>query len=252
MAATRVDRLAFLGRTFLLGLESVFSGSSGRRRLVWGRIRDEALLCFRNSLFFSAMLGLMAGFLWTIVWFGVLANIGGSDTLVRLALMVQLNEVSPFLIAMVVTTAYTGPSATRIARIRRSGGFETLRLMGIPPTHLLVWPRFLGQLIAFPALLLFHCAFTVMGVGLGARLFASYPLADFMSVLVSGVEAYSLFRMAVQSVLMSCVLSFFSLHNPYRAQEGQDVEIPDLVRRGTLEGLFWASLSGILVSVLYA
>jgi ABC-type transporter Mla maintaining outer membrane lipid asymmetry permease subunit MlaE len=194
----------------------------------------------------------MAGYLWAVVWFGALNNLGGTDYLVRLTLTVQLNEVSPFLIAMVVTTAYTGPAATRIARIRLSGGFETLMAMGVPPAHLLIWPRFLGQLLAYPFLLVFHCAFTVMGVGLGARIFASYPLEDFMNVLVSGVKAYSFFRMAVQSVLMSCALSFFSLHCPYNASAGAEVEVPDLVRRGNLEGLFWASLAGILVSVLYA
>ncbi|MDR1080502.1 MAG: ABC transporter permease [Deltaproteobacteria bacterium] len=248
----RVERWAFLGRTFLLGAESVIRSPRSRRRFIWSRIVDEAWLCLRNSVFFASVLGIMAGFLWAVVWYGALKNIGGSDNLVKLALTVQLNEVSPFLIAMVVTTAYTGPSATRLARIRISGGFETLMLMGIPPAHLLIWPRFLGQLFAFPLLLLFHCAFTVMGVGLGARVFASFPLQDFMTVLVSGIEGYSFFRMAVQSVLMSCALSFYALHMPYTSRRGQEVEVPDLVRSGNLEGLFWASLAGILVSVLYA
>jgi ABC-type transporter Mla maintaining outer membrane lipid asymmetry permease subunit MlaE len=248
----RVERWAFLGRTFLLGAESVIRSPRNRRRFVWSRILDEFLLCFRNSGLFASGLGVMAGFLWTVIWFGALKNIGGTDNLVKLALTVQLNEVSPFLTAMVVTTAYTGPSATRLARIRISGGFETLMLMGVPPAHLLIWPHFLGQLAAFPLTLLFHCAFTVIGVGVGARVFASYPLQDFMNVLVSGLEAYSFFRMAVQSVLMSCALSFFALHMPYTSQRGQEVEVPDLVRSGNLEGLFWASLAGILVSVLYA
>jgi ABC-type transporter Mla maintaining outer membrane lipid asymmetry permease subunit MlaE len=249
----RVDRWAFLGRTFILGIESVaFRAHRTRRRFIWSRILGEARLCLTNSAFFASVLGIMAGFLWTVIWFGVLKNIGGTDTLVKLAMTVQLSEVSPFLTAMVVTTAYTGPSATRLARIRLSGGLETLMLMGIPPAHILIWPRFLGQLIAFPCLLVFHCAFTVMGVGLGSRVFASYPLQDFMNVLVSGIEAYSFFRMAIQSVLMSCCLSFFAMHMPYNAHAVEGVEVPDLVRSGSLQGLFWASLAGIMVSVLYA
>jgi phospholipid/cholesterol/gamma-HCH transport system permease protein len=251
-AAGHAERWGFLGRTFLLGLEGTLAGHMNRRRLIWARITGEALQCFRASLFLASGLGLMAGFLWAIVWYGILSNIGGTETLVSLALRIQLNEVSPFLTAFVVTASYAGPSATRLARFRFSGCLDTLRLMGIPPSHLLAWPPFLGQLAAFPVLILFHCCFTVMGVWLGARAFASFPFTDFLGLLVSGVKAYSLFRMAVQSVLMSCALSFFSLQQPYRAPDGPGVEIPDLVRRGTIEGFFWASLSGILVSVLYA
>jgi ABC-type transporter Mla maintaining outer membrane lipid asymmetry permease subunit MlaE len=250
-AGRRVDRWGFLGRTFILGAQSL-SGPRNRRLLVWARCRDEALLCFRNALFLSSATGLMAGFMWAVVWFGALDNLGGTETLVRLALTVQLNEVSPFLVASVVLTSYTSPAAARIARVRVSGALDTLRLMGVPPAHLLIWPRFLGQLAAFPSLLVVHCAYTVMGVALGARILASYPLADFLDALVSGARAYSFFRMAVQSVLMSCALSFFALHYPYRGPAGPESEIPDLVRRGNLEAIFWACVSGILVSVLYA
>lgn len=251
-AAGRADRLAFLGRTFLLGLESSLSGPLGRRRLVWSMLLEQAVLCFRNSALLASVMGLTAGFLWTVVWYGVLSNLGGTETLVSLALRIELAEVSPFLVAMVVTAAYTGPSASRLARIRTSGGFEILRLMGIPPAHLLAWPRFLGQLAAFPVLILFHCAFTIMGVCLGTRFFAAFPVSDFLALLVSGVKAYSLFRLTVQSILMSFVMSYCALHYPYRAVEGPGVEVPDRVWRGALKGLIWASLCGLLVSVLYA
>jgi ABC-type transporter Mla maintaining outer membrane lipid asymmetry permease subunit MlaE len=211
---------------------------------------EEAALCLRSALFLASFMGLAAGFMWATVWYGALDKMGGSDTLVAMAMRVELNEISPFLVAMVVMTAYASPSATRLARIRFAGGFDTLRLMGVPPAHLLVWPRFLGQLFAFPILLVFHCAFTVMGVG--CRAFASLPVNDFLNYVVSGTTVYNVFRMAVQSVLMSSALSFFSLHYPYRVPLGRGVEIPELVRRGSLEGFFWASLSGLLVSVLYA
>jgi ABC-type transporter Mla maintaining outer membrane lipid asymmetry permease subunit MlaE len=181
-----------------------------------------------------------------------LDNIGGTKTLVEMALKIQLNEVSPFLVAVVLLASYTGASATRLARIKINGGFDTLRLMGVPPAHFLAWPRFLGPMAAFPFLILFHCAFTVLGVLLGTRFFTSYPVSDFMGHLVSSLRAYSLFRMAIQSVLMSCAMSFFAIRYPYRAPTGNEVEIPDLVRKGSIEGFFWASLSGVLVSVLYA
>jgi phospholipid/cholesterol/gamma-HCH transport system permease protein len=130
--------------------------------------------------------------------------------------------------------------------------FETLRLMGVPPVHVLAWPRVVGPAITFPLMLIFLNCFTLAGNYFGAWLFIDLRYLDFVSVFYQEIKVVNLLKLLLQSIIMCLAMSFFSLYNAWESGDNNLSNTPKATRTGMMEAFFYASLFGILVTILYA
>jgi phospholipid/cholesterol/gamma-HCH transport system permease protein len=196
--------------------------------------------------------GLLLGFLWSLIWFKLLANLGGSSTLINLLTTIQIQVVSPFFLSLITIVTYMGPMTMDLALRKSSREFETLFLMGVPPAHALAWPRIAGPLISFPISLFFFNLATAAGAYLGAYVFVSHPLANFYLSLYQELKKLNVTLLLFQSFLMPLVMSFFSLFNAWESSDGDITGTPGIVRRAMIESFFFSNLTGVLLIVVYA
>jgi phospholipid/cholesterol/gamma-HCH transport system permease protein len=246
----RLSQAAFAGRLFILGL-SVTGNHLSRRRLLRKLTLLQGFLIIRSTFLLLAFFGLMMGILWSTIWFGILSNIGGASTLISLLVTIHAQEIAPILTTMVYTLCYGGPMTLQVTLMKTSGQFLTLQLLGIPPEHILAWPRIIGTTLTFPLLLLIFIFFSLVGVYMGISQAINMSLFDFLSDLTLSVKVFKIFKLAIKCLLISLSLSFFCLYNAWQISDDHPGRAPWITRRAMAESFFFSTLAGVLVTVLY-
>jgi phospholipid/cholesterol/gamma-HCH transport system permease protein len=249
--ARRSDQAAFLGRLFLSGAYGL-GGDAARRRLMRGLILSQVWEIFSGSFFLLGIFGFMMGILWTVIWFGVFDNLAGAETLASLLIQVHLLEICPILTTLAVTIAYGGSMTLQLCQMKSAGDFETLLSMGIPPEHVLAWPRLLAMILSFPGLLLIMGVSSCLGAYWGIYKAIDLPLMEFISSLYLSVEGIEVLMLGAKSLLIGVSLGFFQIYNAWLMPEGQGQgEAPAMVRRGMKEAFVYSAMASVLVTVLY-
>ncbi|MDR2406311.1 MAG: ABC transporter permease [Deltaproteobacteria bacterium] len=249
--ARRLNQAAWIGRVLGLAFRDLKSAGN-RRRLIWQLVLQQIARSFGTSIWPVSFLGFATGLLWAIIWFNLLQNIGGVDSFISVLVLVQFQEISPFITFMVALATYMGPMILELILMKSTGQFDSLVTMGIPPAHLLAWPRVVGPVLAFPLLLTVTNFAVVVGALSGAYLMVEYPVTDFIYELYQKVKVFKVFKLLLQSVLMAFTMCFFCLYSAWQYDARDLSEAPQALRRGIIEASVFSALVGILVTVFYA
>ncbi|MDR2349575.1 MAG: ABC transporter permease [Deltaproteobacteria bacterium] len=247
----RGEQISFMGRIFLMFFR-LGGGRAHRGKLMFSLVMRELSVSFWKTFPLTLGTGLLMGFLWALVWYQTLSNLGGSQTLINLLRTVQIQTISPFFLALIATVAYTGPMTAELTLFKSSREFETLVLMGIPPDRFLVWPRMTGPFFGFLLSLALFNVFTVFGAYAGAWFFVSYPATDFFLTFGQEIRELSFENLFLQCLLMVPAMSFFSLFNAWEAREGDSARVSAITRKAMIESFFFATIAGILITLLHA
>ncbi|MDR1110930.1 MAG: ABC transporter permease [Deltaproteobacteria bacterium] len=211
----------------------------------------QVLEIFWRSFLLLSIFGLMMGVLWTVIWFGVLENVPGPTMLSGLLITVHLQEITPILATMALIMTYGGPMALEVSLSKCSGEFRPLVLMGIPPEHVLAFPRIIALILAFPGLMLIINLASMLGAFWGITQAIDLPLVEYASDLFLAMEPYMMFMLLVKILLISSALGFFCLYNAFQIPVGAFRRLTGLTRRAMTEAFFYATLAGVLVTVFY-
>jgi ABC-type transporter Mla maintaining outer membrane lipid asymmetry permease subunit MlaE len=247
----RGDQLAFWGRLYIVALRGL-GGGAVQRRIIRKLTLLQTLEIFRRTFLPLALFGFMMGVLWTILWFGVLANAPGSSMLASLLITVHLQEVTPILTTMCLIMAYCGPTIADLAVKKSSGEFDTLILMGIAPEHVLAWPRMLALNLTYPCLMLVMNLTSVAGAYWGIARAIDLPAVEFAADLYLAIDPYNMLMLCVKFLVISASIGFCCLYSSFQAPLGGYSACPYLIRRGMLEAFFYSTILEVMVTVLYA
>jgi ABC-type transporter Mla maintaining outer membrane lipid asymmetry permease subunit MlaE len=242
--------MAFGGRLILMGL----SGSDrqrGRRKFMRWLFLKEVWLIMKTTGLLLILTGLMAGILWDTIWFGVLDNIAGAESLISLVFSIQLQEVTPILASAVVTMGHGVPMTVDLALRKSQGEFTTLMSLGIPPEHFWAWPRLLGGLVGFPLLYLLMALATMAGLYLGIWRSIQLPIGDFLVSAQTSLVNFNFLKLAAKFLMVGFCLNFFCLYHSWRIQEGNLRAIPRMARWAMAETFLYCTLCVVLITVLY-
>jgi phospholipid/cholesterol/gamma-HCH transport system permease protein len=136
--------------------------------------------------------------------------------------------------------------------MKTTGQFDSLITMGIPPAHILAWPRVVGPVLAFPMLLFVLNFCVVVGALIGAYIMVEYPITDFFYELYLKVKVFKLFKLLLQGGLMAFTMFFFCLYSAWQYDATDLSKAPQALRQGIIEASVFSALVGILVTVFYA
>ncbi|MDR2200077.1 MAG: ABC transporter permease [Deltaproteobacteria bacterium] len=247
----RLNQTAWIGRVLILAFRDL-RGNANRRRLVWSQILLQIARTFQTAIYPVILLGFLTGVLWTVIWYALLRNIGGVESFVSVLVTVQFQEVSPFLTFMVALAAYMGPMILEIILMKTNGQFDNLIMMGIPPAHVVAWPRVIGPVLAFPLLLVVTNVCVLTGALIGSWFAVRAPVTDFVYEIYLKIKVFKLFKLLLQGVLMAFTMGFFSLYSAW-TYDSRDLSLaPRALRRGIIEAAVVSALVGVLVTVFYA
>jgi ABC-type transporter Mla maintaining outer membrane lipid asymmetry permease subunit MlaE len=138
-----------------------------------------------------------------------------------------------------------------LALMKSSGEFDSLQLMGIPPEHILAWPRLLGLVLAFPGILLLMTLTTFLGAYWGIVRAIDLPLVEFVADIALSVKPFMFIVLAIKSLLISIFIGFFCLYQAWQTPEGDMHQAPTMSRRAMSEAFVYGTLAEVLITVLY-
>jgi ABC-type transporter Mla maintaining outer membrane lipid asymmetry permease subunit MlaE len=242
--------VAFAGRLIIIGLVGS-ARQRGRSELTRHLFFREIYLLFLTTGGLMALMGLLAGFLWDAIWFGVLNNIAGADNLVSLTFSVQLQEISPILASTVVCVGHGVPMTVDLALRKSQGEFSTLEALGIPPEHFLACPRLFAGLAFFPILMLILAVFNLIGLYLGVRQFIGLSLVDFLASVKTSLVEFKFLKLGAKCLMAGFLLNFFCVYRSFGAKEGDLKAIPKLARWALAETFAYTAICVVLVAALY-
>jgi ABC-type transporter Mla maintaining outer membrane lipid asymmetry permease subunit MlaE len=246
----RIDQYALAGRLLLVFFRGCLAHPA-QRRLIRRLMLAQVLEIFFRSFLLLSIFGLMMGYLWTVIWFGVLDNVPGSTLLSSLLISVHLQEITPILTTMVVIMSYGGPMAMELSLMNCSGDFKTMTLMGIPPEHALAWPRITALILAFPGLMLIINLASFLGAFWGITQAIDLPVVEYVSDLFLALEPYKIVMLLVKIFLTSSILGFYCLYNAFQIGPGAYLRLASTTRKAMTEAFFYSTLAGVLVTIFY-
>ena len=239
------DQAGFAGRIILL------TWHGGRLHLLLRLTLEEMYKLVRGSLSLLLLVGFMLGFLWSMLWFGTLSNIGGLENIASFLVSVHVIQIAPIMTTVIAILRYGAPVTWELAVMKSSRQLETLTRLGIPPEHYLAAPRIIGALLAMPGLLAVFTVASFAGAYYLAWRFGGQPVLDFVFSLSNQTTARHFAIMGFKSVAIALSVSFFCVFN------GFSIEIDGLnrgaaiIRRSMGESFFYSILISVLVSIFY-
>ncbi len=244
----RFDRqLDFAGRVLLLAWE----GRRARALVLTHLTLEEIFKLARSSLTLIILVGFMLGYLWSMLWFGTLSNIGGLENISLFLVSIHTIQIAPIMTTVIVLLRYGAPTTWELAVMKSGGQFQTLARMGIAPEHYLAVPRVLGSLLSVPILQLIFVLASLAGAYYMAWRYANQTLLDFAIRLSDQTEAKHFIIMGCKSVAIALSISFFCVYNGFAAEINSLARGSATIRRAMGEAFFYSILTSVLVSVFY-
>lgn len=241
------DQVGFGGRIIRL----TWQGHLNRRGLLIRLTLEEVYKLVRGTVPLLLLVGFMLGFLWSLLWFGTLSNIGGIENISIFLISIHTIQISPIMVTVIVILRYGAPTTWELAVMKSGRQFETLALMGIPPEHFLAAPRILGAAAAMPALMSLFSLASFAGAYYLAWRLNGQTLLDFVFNLSHHSRGFHFATMGFKSLVISMAISFFCVYNGFKMRVGGLNRGELIIRRAMGEAFFYSILMSILVSVFY-
>lgn len=242
-----VDQAGFAGRVLL----SSWRGHANRRGLLLRLTLEEVFKLARGTLSLLALVGFMLGFLWSLLWFGTLSNIGGVENISTFLISIHTIQITPIMTTVIVILRYGAPTTWELGVMKSGRQFDTLIRMGIPPEHFLAAPRIAGSFLAMPVLLAVFSLASFSGAYYLAWRLSGQTLLDFVFTLSNQTVARDFVIMGFKSVAISLSVSFFCVFNAFTIEVDGLSQGTAIIRRAMGEAFFYSILTSVLVSVVY-
>lgn len=241
------DQVGFAGRVVSLA----WQGHAGRGPLMARLTLYEIYKLARNSFLLVVLVGFMLGYLWSMLWFGTLSNIGGIENISIFLVSIHVIQIAPIMTTVIAILRYGAPTTWELTVMKSSRQFATLARMGIPPEHYLAVPRIVGSFLAMPALLAVFVLASFAGAYYLAWRYASQTLLDFAFSLSAQTMSKHFVIMGFKSAAISLSVSFFCVYNGFAAEVNSLGRGTVTIRRAMGESFFYSMLTSVLVSVFY-
>lgn len=242
-----VDQAGFAGRV----AATAWRGHANHRGLLLRLTLTEIFKLVRGTLPLLILVGFMLGFLWSLLWFGTLSNIGGVENISTFLVSIHSIQIAPIMTTVIVILCYGAPTTWELGVMKSSRQFDTLTLMGIPPEHFLAAPRIAGSFMALPVLLTIFSLASFFGAYYLAWRLSGQTMLDFVFAISNQTGARHFVIIGFKSVAISLSVSFFCVYNAFTIEVNGLNQGAAVIRRAMGESFFYSVLTSVLVSIIY-
>ena len=159
IGSNTLDRLAALGRAFVMLLRTVFNprGPGATLNLLWPEIYSAGVL----SLVIIAVSGLFIGMVLALQGYSILVDFGSEQALGQLVSLTLLRELGPVVTALLFAGRAGSAMTAEIGLMKATEQLSSLDMLGVDPVQRVVAPRFWAGVISMPILAI---VFTTLGI----------------------------------------------------------------------------------------
>jgi len=241
-----IDFLAFVGKTFVILLRSVFSPA---------RIRWQALFANLYSAGFMALpiVGLLAFLTGVVLAYqgGTQLSVYGANIfIVDLVGITLLRELAPLLTAIIVAGRSGSAYTAQIGTMRVTEEIDALRTLGIAPMELLVLPKLLALIILMPLLSAFADIVGIFGSMLVAKLSFGVSMTDFLARFPEAVSLTNYLIGIGKAPVFAAIIALVGCYQGFQVTGGAD-SVGRQVTVSVVQAIFLVIVVDALFSILF-
>lgn len=181
-----------------------------------------------------------------------LQTYGANSFIAYLSGMAIFREFAPLMTAIIVAGRTSSAFTAQIGSMKLNEEVDALLTMGLSPTELLVLPKVLGLLIAFPLLIFWSDVFSVLGAMLMANNMLGITFIDFAQRLRDSVGLSQLNLGLYKAPAFALLIALVGCFQGFRVEAGTEKNIGSQTTKSVVQALFLIIIADAIYSVIYS
>ena len=179
-----------------------------------------------------------------------LQQYGANIFLVDLLTLTMLREMAPLMTAIIVA-GRTGSSYTaQIGTMRITDEVDALRVIGITPNEMLVFPKLLALIIVMPLLTLFANVFGMLGGMTVAAIWFDVGYTEFLQRMPEVVAASSFWVGIIKAPVFAVLIVMVSCYHGFSVQ-GSTESVGRATTQSVVQGIFLVIVADAIFSIVF-
>jgi phospholipid/cholesterol/gamma-HCH transport system permease protein len=181
-----------------------------------------------------------------------LQTYGANSFIAYLSGMAIFREFAPLITAIIVAGRTSSAFTAQIGSMKLNAEVDALLTMGLSPIELLVLPKVLGLLIAFPLLIFWSDVFSILGAMFMSNSMLGLSFVEFLQRLRDSVGMTQLNLGLYKAPAFALLISLVGCFQGFKVEAGTDKNIGSQTTRSVVQALFLIIIADAVYSVIYS
>ncbi len=181
-----------------------------------------------------------------------LQTYGANSFIAYLSGMAIFREFSPLITAIIVAGRTSSAFTAQIGSMKLNEEIDALLTMGLSPTELLVLPKVIGLMIAFPLLIFWSDVFSILGAMFMANNMLGISFIDFLQRLRDSVGLSQLNLGLYKAPAFALLIALVGCFQGFRVESGTEKNIGSQTTKSVVQALFLIIIADAIYSVIYS
>ncbi|WP_010654190.1 MlaE family ABC transporter permease [Fluoribacter dumoffii] len=181
-----------------------------------------------------------------------LQTYGANIFIAYLSGMAVFREFAPLITAIIVAGRTSSAFTAQIGSMKLNEEVDALLTMGLSPTELLVLPKVLGLLIAFPLLIFWSDIFSILGAMIMSKNQLGISFIDFLQRLKDSVGLSQLNLGLYKAPAFALLIALVGCFQGFRVEAGTEKNIGSQTTKSVVQALFLIIIADAIYSIIYS
>lgn len=181
-----------------------------------------------------------------------LSTYGANSFIAYLSGMAIFREFAPLITAIIVAGRTSSAFTAQIGSMKVNEEVDALLTMGLSPTELLVLPKVIALVIAFPLLIFWADVFGVLGAMMMANNMLDISFIDFLQRLRDSVGVSQLRLGLYKAPAFALLIALVGCFQGFRVEAGTENNIGSQTTKSVVQSLFLIIIADAVYSVIYS
>ncbi|KTC81991.1 MlaE family ABC transporter permease [Legionella cincinnatiensis] len=181
-----------------------------------------------------------------------LQTYGANSFIAYLSGMAIFREFAPLITAIIVAGRTSSAFTAQIGSMKLNEEVDALLTMGLSPTELLVLPKVIGLLIAFPLLIFWSDLFSILGSMIMSNNMLGINFIDFLQRLKDSVGLSQLNLGLYKAPAFALLIALVGCFQGFKVEAGTEKNIGSQTTKSVVQALFLIIIADAIYSVIYS
>lgn len=222
----------------------------------WRRLQGPSIISNISSTGIKALpiVGLLSFLIGIVLAYQMglqLETYGANIFIAYLSGMAVFREFAPLITAIIVAGRTSSAFTAQIGSMKINEEIDALRTMGLSPTELLVVPKLLGLLLAFPLLIFWADIFGIMGAMFMSKARLDIGYFDFLTRLQDSVGLKQLMLGLYKAPAFAILIALVGCFQGFRVEPNAD-SVGSQTTKSVVQALFLIIITDAIYSIIYS
>ncbi|KTD58756.1 ABC transporter permease [Legionella sainthelensi] len=181
-----------------------------------------------------------------------LQTYGANSFIAYLSGMAIFREFAPLITAIIVAGRTSSAFTAQIGSMKLNEEVDALLTMGLSPTELLVLPKVIGLLIAFPLLIFWSDLFSILGSMIMSNNMLGINFIDFLQRLRDSVGLSQLNLGLYKAPAFALLIALVGCFQGFKVEAGTEKNIGSQTTKSVVQALFLIIIADAIYSIIYS